>query len=224
MPNPMIGMLGASVGGSVLQGKAAKSAAGNASAAQLAAAQMQTKELRRQFNTMRKLQQPYMQAGNKAMRGVMNLYGMNGAQKQQNALNRIENSPEMAMMVQQGEDAILANASATGGLRGGDTQGALAQFRPQVLNQLVQQRLAGLTGLTGMGQNAAAGVGNAGLQTGANIAGAYGQMGAAQAGNYLAQGQANSDMWGGIAGSVGNLMGQQMGGNMPGGLLQSWGF
>lgn len=227
MPNPLIGMLGASIGGSALQAKAAKSAAGNASAAQLAAAQMSVAEQRRQFNRLRSLLKPYVGAGNKSLTAQMNLIGLGGQQKQQTAINRIANSAQMKTMMKQGEDAILTNASATGGLRGGDTQRALAEFRPQVLNQLIGQQLGNLGGLTSMGQSSAAGVGNAGMQAGANIGNIYSQMGSAQAGNYLAQGQANANMFGGIAGSIGNVMGQMMpAGGMPAGagLLGSWGF
>ncbi|WP_449405980.1 hypothetical protein [Massilia phosphatilytica] len=37
-------------------------------------------------------------------------------------------APRFQALQQQGNDAILANASATGGLRGGNVQGALGQF------------------------------------------------------------------------------------------------
>lgn len=227
MPNPILGILGASIGGSVLQGKAAKSAAGDASAAQLAAAQMSVAEQRRQFNRMRSLLKPYVGGGNKALTSQMNLIGLGGAQKQRRAINRINRSPQMRSMLKAGEQAILTNASATGGLRGGNTQAALAEFRPQLLNQLIGQQLGNLGGLTTMGQNSAAGVGNAGMQMGANIGNTFGQMGQAQAGAALAAGQANANMWGGVAGSVGNVMGQMMpAGGMPAGsgLFDSWGF
>jgi hypothetical protein len=146
---------------------------------------------------------------------------------QQRAINQIRQGPQFQTMVEAGENAILGNASVTGGLRGGNTQRALAEFRPQVLNQLIGQQLGNLGGLATMGQNSAAGVGNAGMQVGANIGNTYGQMGAAQAGAALAAGQANANMFGGIAGSVGNVMGQMMPkGGMPAGagLFDSWGF
>ena len=57
--------------------------------------------------------------------------------------------------------------------------------------------------LATIGQNAAAGVGTAGLQTGSNIANLYGQQGAAAAGSALAQGQA----WGNALGSIGQYAG-----------------
>ena len=57
-------------------------------------------------------------------------------------------------MVQQGQDAILQNASAIGGLRGGNTQAALAQFRPALLSQLIAEQYNRLGGLSSLGQNA----------------------------------------------------------------------
>lgn len=115
-----------------------------------------------------------------------------------NPISQIESSPIYKGMYQQGEDAILQNASATGGLRGGNTESLLAQYRPQLLNHLIQQRFNNLGSITSMGQNAAAGVGNAGMSTGNNISNLYGQQGAANAGAALAGGQAIAN----VAGSI----------------------
>lgn len=151
------------------------------------------------------------------------LLGLNGADAQQAALASLQNSPVFSGLVQQGENAILQNASATGGLRGGNTQGALAQFRPNMLNQLIQQQFANLGGLTSLGQNAAAGVGNAGMSSANQISNLLQQQGAAQAGNYLAQGQANSNMWGGLGSALGQIGGLASGaggfGNLFSGLF-----
>ena len=106
-------------------------------------------------------------------------------------------------MVQQGEEAMLQNAAATGGLRGGNLQGALAQYRPQVLSQLIEAQYGKLGGLSQMGQSAAAGQGAAGLSTGANISNLLAQQGAAQAGGALGSAAANQQMLGNI-GSLGS--------------------
>jgi len=79
----------------------------------------------------------------------------------------------------------------------------LAQFRPQVLSSLIEQQYNRLGGLSSMGQNAAAGVGNAGMQTGNNISNLLQQQGAAQAGGALATGQA----WGNVLGGIGQYAG-----------------
>ncbi len=118
------------------------------------------------------------------------------------AIARLEGQPMFQAIARQGEDAILQNASATGGLRGGNTQGALARFRPELLNQFINQQYARLAGLAETGQNAAAGVGSAGLSTGANIGNLLMQRGQASAAGYGAQGQIFANTLGSIAGGL----------------------
>lgn len=116
-----------------------------------------------------------------------NLLGLNGNQAQSSAMQGIENSPYFQGLVKQGENSLLQNASATGGLRGGNTAAALAQFRPNMLAAAIDQQYQRLGGLTNIGQNAAAGVGNAGQAMANNNAGLLGQVGSAQAGSLLGQ-------------------------------------
>ena len=52
-----------------------------------------------------------------------------------------------------------------------------AQFRPALLSQLIAEQYNRLGGLSSLGQNAAAGVGNAGLSTANGIGGALQQAG-----------------------------------------------
>jgi hypothetical protein len=135
------------------------------------------------------------------------LAGLGGAGAQQQAIAGLSNSPEMQAMIQQGENAMLQNASATGGLRGGNLQAAMAQFRPQLLADQINQQFSRLGGLTSIGQNAAAGVGNAGMQTGSAVAGFLAQQGAAQAGGRLAQGAAGANVFGSIGQGLGMYQG-----------------
>lgn len=181
------------------QGKAADKAAKG----QAAAADAGIEEQRRQFDAIQKLLEPYTQAGTGALAAQQNLIGLGGADAQKAAIDALQNSPQFAALTQQGENAILQNASATGGLRGGNTQSALAQFRPAALAQMIEQQYGRLGGLTSIGQNAAAGVGNAGLQTGANIAQLLQQQGAALAGGALAQGRAQAGYANAISGALG---------------------
>ncbi len=183
---------------------AQKKAANQASQAQTESSQAAIDEQRRQFDAIQELMKPYVNAGTTGLAGQQDLLGLNGTNKQQAAINAINNSPAMQTYLQQGENAILQNASATGGLRGGNTQSALSQFRPQLLNQLVNQQYQNLGGMTSLGQNAAAGVGNAGMQSANNIGNLMQQMGAAQAGNAMAQGRASANQWA----TIGNLAGQ----------------
>jgi hypothetical protein len=166
----------------------AADAATAASQTQANSAQLGIDELRRQFDRLQELQAPYAQAGTSSLRAQQDLAGLNGPEAQAAAIAQLEGSPAFTAMQRQGETAILQNASATGGLRGGNTQGALAEFRPAMLAQLIDQQYGRLGGITSIGQNAAAGTGNAGMQTGANVANLLQQQGAATAGGQLAQG------------------------------------
>lgn len=160
--------------------------------AQAAATEKGIAEQRRQFDKMVGILSPYVGAGNQALSQQKSLLGLNGAQMQKQAISGFQNSPYFQTVAHQGETSILQNASATGGLRGGNTQAALAQFRPQLLNQLVQQQYQNLGGITSIGQNSAAQTGNAGMQSAGNIGNLYSQLGSGQAAAYNAAGQAQA--------------------------------
>lgn len=226
MPNPIVGLAGASIGGSLLGAKAQSKAADRASSAQERAANLQVEEQRRQFNEIQKLLRPFVRAGGQGVNAAAELAGLRGGEAERVAVRDILQSQRYKAGVQQGEEAILANASATGGLRGGNTQAALAQFRPQMLSQLVGERYGQLQGLAGLGQASAAQQASAGQAMASNVGQAYGQMGAAQAGNALAQGQATQNAIGGITGGIGQAFGMSGGLTPPegAGLFDSWGF
>lgn len=195
---------GASLYSTRQQGKAA----GRAAELQSQAADRGIDEQQRQFDAIRELLKPYTDGGPGALTGQQDIAGLNGENAQQAAIAAIQRSPQFMALQQQGENAILQNASATGGLRGGNTQAALAQFSPQLLSQLIDQQYSRLGGLTSLGQNAAAGVGNAGMQTGNNIAQLMQQQGAALAGGALAQGRTQA----GYANAISNGLGMFLGG------------
>jgi len=134
------------------------------------------------------LQQPYVDAGGRALAQQMTLLGLNGTAGQQDALNALLSSPEYTSSLQQGEEAILQNASATGGLRGGNTQNSLARFRGDLLQSVFSNQYNRLAGVTSLGQNAAAGVGNAGLNVASNVGSLLNQQGATLAGGAIAKG------------------------------------
>ena len=205
MPSPAVALIGGA--GSLITGSMQADAAGDAAAAQSESAQAGIAEQRRQFDALQALLRPYTEAGVGALGQQGALLGLGGAEAQQRAIAGLENSPAFRSMLQQGENAMLQNASATGGLRGGNLQGALAQFRPQLLAQQIQQQFQNLGGLTSIGQNAAAGVGNAGMNTGANIATLMGQQGAAQAGGALGRAQGIGGALGGIGQGLGAYYG-----------------
>ena len=203
-----VGTVGLGIGGSLLSAGAQNRAAGEAADAQVQAAQLGVDEQRRQFDLIRQNFAPYLDAGENSLSSLLALTGASGAQAYQDEIDLIRSSPEYTSLIQDGEEALLANASATGGLRGGNTQGALGQLRPQILSNLINQRYSRLGGITQLGQSSAANQASAGLQTGSNIANLFGQSGAAQAGAALSVGQNNANAIGGITGLVtGGLQG-----------------
>jgi hypothetical protein len=176
--------------GAITGANAAAEGAQAAAATQGAAAQAGIAEQKRQFDALQELLSPFVTAGTGALTAQQNLIGLGGAGAQESAINALQASPEFAALQQQGRDAILSNASATGGLRGGNVQGALAQFQPALLSQLINQQYGRLGGIAGMGQASAAGVGAAGQNTASNISQLLQQQGAATAGGQLASANA----------------------------------
>lgn len=205
-------MVAAAVGGAALVGGIYSSsqqanAAESASNAQVASTAAGIAQQDKQFETIRQLLSPYVQAGTGALGAQQNLIGLGGSDAQSAAIKALQESPQFTAQLAQGENSILQNASATGGLRGGNTQAALAQFSPQLLANTINNQYSKLGGLTSLGQNAAAGVGNAGMQTGNNISQLLQQQGAAQAGGALAQGQAQAGYANAITGALGTYVG-----------------
>ena len=202
------------------------------------------------YNQARNDGMPFMQKGMEGLDALGNYYGnsanvwgalgnlagVNGREGQQAAINMIESSPAFEAMVKQGENAILQNASATGGLRGGNTQYALAQFRPQILSGLMDKQYSQLSGMAGQGMqaaNSAAGygtniannlinnaihtgatLGDMGIRAGNNDAGfltnmmnIYGQMAKAEQDAIIAKANNKSERNSGIGGLAGGIIG-----------------
>lgn len=81
--------------------------------------------------------------------GLYGIPGMDGdaTHSQQQMIDDVMQGPFYENLVQQGEEAVLRNASATGDLRSGNILDALAQNSQNVLMNLVNQRQQGLQGL-----------------------------------------------------------------------------
>lgn len=202
------------VGGLIAGGLGLAGASKQAGAARDAAAQsaegtrLAVAEQRAAREQLVKLLSPWTQGGRGALAQQMALLGLNGATQQQTAVNQFQQSPMFQALARQGEEAILQNASATGGLRGGNVQGALAQFRPALLNQQLQQQYQNLAGLSTLGQSSAAGVGAGALGAASNI----GNLQMANAQNQANAGLVGANAYGQAFGQIGNLTGQLFGG------------
>jgi len=218
MPDPISALV---IGGSQLvSGMIASDSASDAAEAQINASDAGIAEQRRQFNAIQELLKPYVNAGTGSLAGLQPyasagvpaleqqqaLLGLRGQEAQQAAISGIESGAGFQAQVRQGEEALLQRAAATGGLRGGNMQAALAQFRPQMLQAEIENQYGRLGGLTALGQTtqqniaqmgreAASNTASAGMRTGADIAGLLGQQGAARAGAEMERGRAMAGLF-----------------------------
>jgi hypothetical protein len=190
-----IGAVGA-IGGGLIAAHGASSAAHD----QEQAAQAGIDEQRREYDQTRTDLLPWLNAGHTALGGMLDLLGLSGADKQQAAITGIQNSPEFASLNRVGEEAILQNASATGGLRGGNVQRSLYNQRSDLLAQLIDQQYARLGGISGAGANTGAQLGGFGQNSANAISQLLGNMGAARAGGALGSAQGLGMALNGITG------------------------
>lgn len=187
-------------------------AAEDAAYAQSQQAQAGQGEVSRQFNVMRNLLKPYVEAGNQGLSAQLDLLGLSGADAQRSAISALEQGPSFLAQLKQGENAMLQNASATGGLRGGNLQGALAQFRPMLLASEIDRQYAKLGQLAQLGQNSAAFTGSGALQTGGMMAELMKQQGQAEAGGILGKSAGQQKMVSGLSQFFGGFTGGGGGG------------
>ena len=199
--------------GGITGAKQAGQAAERAGQVQAGAAEAGIAENRRQFDKLVELMstyvavgapgiegmKPFQEAGIKAFDQQQALSGLLGEARQREEIDKLSRSAEFQALTSQGEEALLQRASATGGLRGGNIQAALAQFRPQMLSQQIETQLGRLGGFAGtsldisdrlaaMGQAAAAGQAAAGMGSAGSIGTLLGQAGAARAGGIMGKG------------------------------------
>lgn len=94
---------------------------------------------------------PYQQVGTQALGQQAALSGAQG----QDAFNAAYNeSPYMKFLQQQGEQGVVRNAAAMGGLGGGNVQKELSRFNQGLAGQGLQQQIGNLGALSGQGLNA----------------------------------------------------------------------
>jgi len=193
----------AEIGSSYLSARGANKAAGK----QVDAANRALEFDQKKFDEIQRMIKPFVAGGQRQIKGLnpylkfgvraatrqANLLGLQGAEAQQASISAIEGGPELALLAQQGEEAILQNAAATGGVRGGNTQAALAQFRPRILSDLISLEIERLGGVSAAGRGSALSL----LAAGTGAAATLGEAAQAQADAFAAQqqriGQAEGD-------------------------------
>jgi hypothetical protein len=204
--------------------KAAKKAAG----AQMAMLQKQIDEQRAAYGDAKNLLQPYQDAGLGGLQSYLALLGQSGDEAQQQAISGLEQTPGYQAQLQAGQRSLLQNASATGGLRGGNVQNSLAEFGSGLFGNYYQNMLGQLGGLQQQGMQTNTGLANLRQGNAAQIGNAYANMGQAQGQGILAaqaaKQQSGSNM-GSLLGGVGGFLvggpggaaaGSQIGGGLGG--------
>lgn len=195
----------------IFSGSGIKKAAQQAAAAQVQAAQLGVDETRRQFDTSRADNLPFLTAGTQALGQQGDLLGLNGGDAQGGAIEALKKSPLFASLFNTGLEATTQNAAATGGLRGGNAQRSFANFGRDTLAQVILQQLGSLGQVAGQGQQTGSFLGELGANAGANLSNLFGQQGQARAGGILGAQAGRNQMISGF-GQIGD---QIAGGNNP---------
>lgn len=199
----------ASIGGAILSSDAISSSAENAANAQTAANDKAIAQQQAQYQQTRSDLMPYQTAGKQALSSQSDLLGLNGTEAQQAAIAAQKSSPLYQSLFDNGQNTLLANASATGGLRGGNTQSSLANFGRDTLAGVIQNQLSNLSGLSEQGQNAAAQTGNFGASAANSATQLLNNTGAAQANAAYTTGGSNAALINSITGAVTGLANNQ---------------
>lgn len=218
--------------GGLFGGGEQKKAANQAMQAQTAALNRAIDIGNQQFQQTRSDYMPYTQAGTAAIGDIGKLLGLNvgpgysimetgatqaGQDDQAAAIEKLRLGPLYQSLYRNGEEALLQNAAATGGIRGGNTQRGLADFGSDVLANVYQNQLSNLSGVAGLGLGATGSVASFGANNANNAAGLTTQIGQAQANNYLARGRINAQNWSNAGSFLDNAVSAGLGGAGGGG-------
>jgi hypothetical protein len=125
---------------------------------------------------------PYASTGQEAQQREAALSGALGGAAQQQAFQDFQESPGQKFLRERQEQALLRNASATGGLRGGSTLSALQEQASGIAAQQQQQQLENMRNIAQRGQQAATQQGQFSQTGGISGANLIGQIAGQQAG------------------------------------------
>lgn len=198
--------------GDVISAGDNKKAIKKATKAQQAGIQAGIDEQRRQFDLTRSDYAPYLEAGTTALPKIEDLLGLNGADAAGAAINALKASPVFQSLYNTGLETNLQNASATGGIRGGNEVWSLADFGSDTLSQVIENQLAKLGGLAGLGQGATDSVSAFGANTANQVSSGLTSIGNSQFNAILGKQQVNNNLSNQIASIISSIMGGGMGG------------
>jgi hypothetical protein len=202
-------------------GGGADKSAKKAMQAQMAMMEKAIAEQRAAYDEAKGLLNPYSAAGLGGLESYLALLGQSGADAQRQAIEGLEQMPGYQAQLGAGQRAIMQNASATGGLRGGNAQQGLAEFGSGLFGQYYQNQLNQLGQLQQQGVNTNTNLANIRAGNAANISNQYNMMGQAQGQGILAQGAARQQGMSNIGSLVGGGLGAVFGGGAGGASIGS---
>lgn len=199
------------IGGLIGGGKQAK-ATKDAAKLQYDATMAGIAETQRQFDVTRSDYAPYQALGAGAAPRLGNLAGTNGMEAQLAEIEAIKNSPYYQQLMNNGRESMLATASATGGLRGGNFQDASQRFGADTLVSAIDKQLANYAGLVGIGTGATDSVSGFGERAVASSNELRNSGAAANAQARLVQGGIAARSWNNAGGFLDDAMSAALGG------------
>lgn len=122
------------------------------------------------------------------------------------AIAALQASPLYQSLYRTGQEAVLQNGAATGGLRGGNIQNSLANFGRDTLSQTIQQQLANLSGVANSGLAAAGTQANAATGAGQALAGLNTGAGDITAGGILQRSTINANTINSVSKGLGSIV------------------
>lgn len=201
-----IGVIGSVIGA----GKQAD-AATEAARIQATAAEKGQELVAQQFGATKETLDPFIQGAGGAFERQQAFAGGLGAEAQAQAFSEFQESPNVAFLREQGLRGIDQQASARGGLGGGERLKALTQFSQGLALQDFNNQFNRLGAVTGTGLGAAQSLAGAGANQAAQQANLLSQGGRAQAQGVTGRSQAFQS---GLRG-VGQALGTAIGGFNP---------
>lgn len=192
--------------GGLIGGNKSSKAADRAARLQYDAAMQGIEETARQFDLTRGDFASEQALGESGIAGYRALGGLDGADAQDQAIAALRESPFYQSLYRNGEEALLANASATGGLRGGNTQRALYELGEDTLSRAIERQL----GIFGNAINVGTGSDVAIGQFGANAVAQQNQQrnfgAGANAQAQLVRGGINAQNWQNAGDALGQIL------------------
>jgi len=171
-----------------------------AARAQVKSAKELQAEERARYAEQKARMEPFVAQGESALQQQAALTGLGGQEQQQQAYQAFADSPGQQFLREQQERALLRNASAIGGLGGGNIRTALQQQAFGRAQTDIGQQFNRLASISGSAQTAATNLGQFGAQSAANIGQAQMAAGQARASGILGQSQALQQGLGSAAG------------------------